>query len=74
MNGMTSFATRPTCSHCGRRINLFECLWRELPGGELRPSFALDLQGIQRRSRRLVHVGCLVEERAARPAQLRLVA
>jgi len=53
------YEPHPTCAHCGGRINLFECLWRELRNGEVRASYALDLNGLQRHGRRLWHVGCL---------------
>jgi hypothetical protein len=54
-----STTARPTCAHCGERISLFECLWRELASGAVHASYAVDLQGIQRANRRLWHVGCL---------------
>jgi hypothetical protein len=65
---MTVTAQRPTCDHCGRRITLFECLWRELPDGELRASYAVDLQGLLRAGSRLWHVQCLVAAAVATPA------
>jgi len=48
----------PTCWQCGRRIHLFESLWRELPSGAVGASYALELETLGRASRRLWHVGC----------------
>jgi hypothetical protein len=65
----TTFAAQRAASdHCGRRITLFECLWRELPGVELRASYAVDLHGRQHASSRLRHVDCLVAAALAMPA------
>jgi hypothetical protein len=54
-----STTARPTRAHCGERISLLECLWRELASGAAHASCAVDLQGIRRADRRLWHVGCL---------------
>jgi hypothetical protein len=50
--------TTPTCARCHTRIRPLEFLWRELDSGAVRASYALDLCGLQRRGRRLWHVGC----------------
>jgi len=57
-----------TCAHCGQRISLFECLWRELGSGAVRASYALDLEVLQREGRRLWHVGCFVPATVRQPS------
>ena len=56
-NGMFDHQ-HPTCSRCRRPIHRFESLWRELPSGAVRASYAVDLETLGRVPRRLWHVGC----------------
>lgn len=48
----------PTCWRCSQPIRRFECLWRELPSGAVRASYAVDLETLVSVPRRLWHVGC----------------
>ena len=48
----------PTCWRCNRSIRRFESLWRELPSGAVRASYAVDLETLRSVPRRLWHVGC----------------
>ena len=48
----------PICWRCHRPIRRFESLWRELPSGAVRASYAVDLESLTSVPRRLWHVGC----------------
>jgi hypothetical protein len=48
----------PTCWRCRQPIHRFESLWRELPSGAVRASYAVDLETLGGVRRRLWHVGC----------------
>jgi len=54
--------SRPTCSHCGERIHLFEVLWRELESGTIRVTYAVDLDHLRHQPPRLWHLGCLPQD------------
>jgi hypothetical protein len=54
-----SAQSTPVCAHCGGRIRLLDCLWKELDAGTVRASYALDFADGRRRPRRVWHPGCL---------------
>jgi hypothetical protein len=50
------------CAECGQRIHRFECLWKELASGDVRASYALDLEAVGRHDRRVWHPDCLPQD------------
>jgi len=59
------FELTPICWRCEEPIRPLEALWRELPSGGVRASFAVDLTALALEGRRLWHLEC--RDPTARP-------